>query len=55
MENHLEQVYLNMPEADFYFSGEKEQKEENLKAYIGEQSLDFQSLQKFSESDTELY
>ena len=44
-----------MPEADFYFSGEKEQKEENLKAYIGEQSLDFQSLQKFSESDTELY
>ena len=55
MENHLEQVYLNMPEADFYFSGEKEQKEENLKAYIGEQSLDFQSLQKFSESNTELY
>ena len=55
MENHLEQVYLNMPEADFYFAGDKEQKEDNLQAYIGEQSLTFQSLQKFSESDTELH
>ena len=55
MENHLEQVYLNMPEADFYFAGDKEQKEDNLQAYIGEQSLTLQNLQKFSESDTELY
>ena len=55
MGNHLEQVYLNMPEADFYFAGDQEQKEENLKAYVGEQRLTFQSLQKFSESNTELY
>lgn len=53
MANHLEQVHLNMPEADFYFTGES--KPENLKAYIGEESLTFQDLQKFSESGTDLY
>lgn len=55
MENYLEQIYLNMPEAVFYFSGEKEQKAENLQAYIGEQKLAFQSLQKISESETQIY
>lgn len=44
-----------MPEAVFYFSGEKEQKAENLQAYIGEQKLAFQSLQKISESETQIY
>ena len=55
MENYLEQINLNMPEAVFYFSGEKEQEAENLQAYIGEQKLAFQSLQKISESETQIY
>ena len=47
-QNRLEQVYINMPEVRFYFSGDKEQKPENLAAYIGNEQLELQSLQTFA-------
>lgn len=50
-QNRLEQVYMNMPEVRFYFSGDKEQSAENLAAYIGNDQLEFQHLQTFSEGD----
>lgn len=55
MENYLEQVYLNMPEAVFYFSGEKDREEKDLQAYIGEEKLNLQSLRRSLESETEIY
>lgn len=54
-QNRLEQVYLNMPEVRFYFSGDREQTEENLKAYIGKEQLEFVSLKRFSEGDGAVY
>ena len=50
-QNRLEQVYINMPEVRFYFSGDREQTEENLLAYIGKEQLELQNLQTFSETE----
>lgn len=50
-QNRLEQVYINMPEVRFYFSGDQEQTEENLAAYIGNEQLGLQSLQTFAEGE----
>lgn len=49
--NRLEQVYLNMPEVRFYFSGDVEQTGENLTAYLGKEKLELQSLQIFSQGE----
>ncbi|MCD8222309.1 MAG: FHA domain-containing protein [Clostridiales bacterium] len=48
--SRLEQVYLNMPEARFYFSGDEDVQEGMLRAYIGSEDLELQSLQHFSQS-----
>lgn len=50
-QNRLEQVYINMPEVRFYFSGDREQTKENLTAYLGEEQLELQQLQIFSETE----
>lgn len=49
-QNRLEQVSVNMPEVRFYFSGDREQTEENLNAYIDQKQLELQSLKIFEES-----
>lgn len=54
-QNRLEQVYMNMPEVRFYFSGDREQAEENLTAYLGKEQLNLQSLQKFCDGDGSVY
>ncbi len=54
-QNRLEQVYINMPEVRFYFSGDKEQVADNLTAYIGNEQLELQSLQTFAESEGGVY
>ena len=46
----LEQTVLNMPEARFYISGEREPSAENLRAFIGEEELSFVSLERFSDT-----
>ena len=46
----LEQVVLHMPEARFYFSGEREAKAEELRAFIGDEELSFVSLERFSQT-----
>lgn len=48
-QNRLGQVRVNMPEVRFYFSGNREQQADNLKAYLDGQELELQSLQRFSE------
>lgn len=53
-QNRLEQVYMNMPEVRFYFSGDKEQTGENLTAYIGNERLEMQSLQVFEETEASI-
>ena len=50
-QNRLEQVYINMPEVRFYFSGDNVQESGNLAAYIGTEQLELQSLQTFAESE----
>ena len=47
----LEQVVLYMPEARFYFGGEREAKAEELRAFIGDEELSFVSLERFSRTD----
>lgn len=49
-QNRLEQVYVNMPEVRFYFSGDREQTEGNLIAYIDKEELELQSLHRFEKS-----
>ena len=46
----LEQVVLHMPDARFYFSGEREAKAEELRAFIGDEELSFVSLERFSQT-----
>ena len=50
-QNRLEQVYMNMPEVRFYFSGDREQTEDNVTAYIDKEQLELQSLQSFEDSE----
>lgn len=48
-QNRLGQVCVKMPEVRLYFSGDREQQADNLKAYLDGQELKLQSLQRFSE------
>lgn len=54
-QNRLEQVYMNMPEVRFYFSGDREQSAANLAAYIGNEALELKSLERFSDQEGSIH
>lgn len=54
-QNRLEQVYINMPQVRFYFSGDREQTAENLTAYLGKEQLELDSFSSFDQTDGSLY
>lgn len=54
-QNRLEQVYINMPQVRFYFSGDREQTAENLTAYLGKEQLELDSFSAFDQTDGSLY
>ena len=49
-QNRLEQVFINMPEVRFYFSGDREQTGENLAAYLGSEALELRWIERFSQT-----
>lgn len=50
-ENQIEQINMRMPQVSFIFQSESEQTAENLKAYVGEEALQFVSLETFGETE----